>query len=205
MSILCRALVLKLYWVSAALWRRGYAGDDLERNTDARMGRTRGRALPAGLIERPGFNGWSRPGAFWRVALVVGVNLLTGFLVLMAAFLYVLVYTPLKRITWLNTTFGAIRGPFHRWLVGPQPPARLTLGVGAFRDSICVATSALLCHRVDIPRRLPRRGFQDVAGGEPSGLRTFRQTLVYSVLFIVVSLLPSVIGMTGRFYSCGRC
>jgi heme O synthase-like polyprenyltransferase len=38
---------------------------------------------------------------------------------------------------------------------------------------------------------------------EPSGERTFFQTLVFSILLIVVSLMPSVIGMTGWFYDCG--
>ena len=31
------------------------------------------------------------------------VNLLTAFLALLTAFLYALVYTPMKRVSWLNT------------------------------------------------------------------------------------------------------
>jgi protoheme IX farnesyltransferase len=38
---------------------------------------------------------------------------------------------------------------------------------------------------------------------DPSGERTFRQTVVFSVLLIGVSLLPNVIGMAGRFYFYG--
>jgi protoheme IX farnesyltransferase len=38
---------------------------------------------------------------------------------------------------------------------------------------------------------------------EPTGASTFRQTLLFSVLLLGVSLLPSVIGMTGRVYLCG--
>ena len=91
----------------------------LDRNADAKMNRTRGRALPAGLIEPSrvlmGGVGLVLLGA---LGLVCAVNLLTGFLVLLAAFLYVLVYTPMKKITWLNTTFGAFPGaipPLAGW------------------------------------------------------------------------------------------
>src|ERR1700677_2160603 len=91
----------------------------LERDFDARMSRTRGRALPAGLIEPAralAVGVWLV--LFGALVLALGVNVLSGFLALLAAFLYVLVYTPLKRITWLNTTFGAIPGaipPLAGW------------------------------------------------------------------------------------------
>jgi protoheme IX farnesyltransferase len=46
-------------------------------------------------------------------------------------------------------------------------------------------------------------GFKMLPVVDPNGMRTFRQTLVFSVLLLGVSLLPAVIGMTGRFYLCG--
>src|SRR6266436_6678528 len=83
------------------------------------MVRTRGRALPAGLIEPLRALTFGVGLALSGVLLLaLAVNLLAGFLVLLAAFLYVLVYTPLKRITWLNTMFGAIPGaipPMAGW------------------------------------------------------------------------------------------
>ena len=42
--------------------------------------------------------------------LLFRVNLLAAFLSLQSAFLYVLVYTPMKRLTWWNTSVGAIPG-----------------------------------------------------------------------------------------------
>src|SRR5947199_6860517 len=75
------------------------------------MARTRSRALPAGLIEpHKALTAGVGLVLFGVLLLTCAVNLLTGFLVLLAAFLYVLVYTPLKRLTWLNTSFGAIPG-----------------------------------------------------------------------------------------------
>jgi protoheme IX farnesyltransferase len=38
---------------------------------------------------------------------------------------------------------------------------------------------------------------------EPDGLSTFRQIIVYSALLIPISLLPTVIGMSGPIYFWG--
>src|SRR5258708_12816837 len=105
--------------------------DYLERDLDAKMVRTRGRALPAGLVEPHRALTFGVGLVLFGVLLLAWkVNLLTGFLVLMAGFLYVLVYTPLKRITWLNTSFGAIPGaipPMAGWVAAT---GRLDLGAG---------------------------------------------------------------------------
>src|SRR5262249_17935962 len=104
-------LLLTLLGVGGATGGAAVLNNYLERDFDAKMARTRGRALPAGLIEPPRALTFGVGLVLGGVLLlVVAVNLLTGFLVLLAAFLYVLVYTPLKRITWWNTTFGAIPG-----------------------------------------------------------------------------------------------
>lgn len=83
----------------------------LERRHDARMLRTRERPLPAGRVS-PEF-----AAAYGATLLGVGLAWLwsatTGAAVLTAAatfFLYVFVYTPLKRITVWNTLVGAVPG-----------------------------------------------------------------------------------------------
>ncbi|RME59237.1 MAG: protoheme IX farnesyltransferase, partial [Candidatus Dadabacteria bacterium] len=46
------------------------------------------------------------------------VNPLTSYLAFLAAFIYVVVYTPLKRISWVNTFIGAVAGalpPLGGW------------------------------------------------------------------------------------------
>src|SRR5690606_28631685 len=83
----------------------------LERDIDKRMDRTRNRPLPSGKV-RPHhalFMG-TYMVMIGLLLLVWQVNLMTGFLALMTAFLYVLVYTPMKRLSWLNTPIGAIPG-----------------------------------------------------------------------------------------------
>jgi protoheme IX farnesyltransferase len=46
-------------------------------------------------------------------------------------------------------------------------------------------------------------GFKMLPVVEPSGVSTFRQTLLFSAGLIVVSLLPVSIGMAGRVYAGG--
>ena len=82
-----------------------------EREPDSLMTRTKNRPLPAGLISPIHVLLY---GVFMVISgsilLVWKVNLLTGFLSILTAFLYIIVYTPLKRITWLNTSIGSIPG-----------------------------------------------------------------------------------------------
>src|SRR5436190_17250438 len=76
----------------------------LERDADSRMMRTKNRPLPMGVIQP------ANALTFGIVLILAGVfllwwevNLLTAFLSLLTAFLYVLVYTPMKKVSWLNT------------------------------------------------------------------------------------------------------
>ena len=103
------AFLFTLLGVAGATAGAATLNNYLERDSDAKMARTRSRALPAGLIEpHKALTAGVGLVLFGVLLLTCAANLLTGFLVLLAAFLYLLVYTPLKRLTWLNTSFGAI-------------------------------------------------------------------------------------------------
>jgi len=83
----------------------------IERDVDAKMDRTKGRPLPEKRIDP--MNALLFGVILILLAILIlawRINLLTSFLVLLSAFLYVLVYTPMKRLSWLNTTIGAIPG-----------------------------------------------------------------------------------------------
>jgi heme o synthase len=177
----------------------------LERDFDAKMVRTRGRALPAGLIEP------FRALMFGVGLVLLGVlllvwaaNLLAGFLVLLAAFLYVLVYTPLKRITWLNTTFGAIPGaipPMAGWAA-----ATGYVGVGAWAlFAILFAWQHPHFFAIAWIFRDDYRaaGFKMLPAIEQSGVRTVRFTIGFSMILLAVSLVPTLIGMAGWVYFFG--
>jgi len=91
----------------------------LEKDHDARMPRTANRPIPAGLV-RPEvallYGGAA--GVIGLVYLAMAVNPLTSVIGAVTLVSYVLIYTPLKRVTTLNTLVGAIPGalpPLMGW------------------------------------------------------------------------------------------
>ncbi len=198
-------LLLTLLGVGLATAGAAVLNNYLERDVDAKMARTRGRALPAGIIEPSGALGLGVTllllGLF---VLLSAVNLLTAFLVLLAAFLYVLVYTPMKRLTWLNTTFGAIPGaipPLAGWAAST---GRLDAGAWvlfgilfAWQHPHFFAIAWMF--RDDYAQA----GLRMLPVVEPDGASTFRQTLLFSVFLLIISALPALMGMAGRVYLAG--
>src|SRR5712675_2282571 len=163
------------------------------------------RALPAGLIEPlRALNLGVGLVIAGVLLLACAVNLLAGFLVLLAAFLYVLVYTPLKRVSWWNTTFGAIPGaipPMAGWAaatghVGPGAWALFAI-LFAWQHPHFFAIAWLF--RDDYRAA----GFKMLPTIEPSGRRTVRLTVGFSLVLLCVSLTPALIGMTGWLYFSG--
>ena len=91
----------------------------LERDYDGKMRRTRTRPLPSGRLQpQTVLVIGSTCAAFGLVYLALAVNLVTAFLGACSLISYVFIYTPLKRVTWLNTAVGAIPGglpPLMGW------------------------------------------------------------------------------------------
>ncbi len=177
----------------------------LERDVDARMSRTTTRALPAGLIS-------PNEALFFGVFTVVlgvtilawQVNLLAGFLSLLTAFLYVLVYTPLKRITWWNTVVGAIPGALPP--MGGWAAATNDLTIGAWIVFLILFVwqhphfyAIAWMYRDDYEQG----GFKMLPVVYPDGKRTFRQIVGFSLVLIPVSLLPYYYGIAGSVYAVG--
>ncbi len=177
----------------------------IERDVDVKMHRTKLRPIPSGVIlpaEALGFG--ILLVILGTVLLVWKVNVLTGFLALLTAFLYALVYTPLKRITWLNTFVGAIPGAIPP--MGGWAAATGTLDWGAWILFAILFVwqhphfySIAWMYREDYERG----GFKMLPVVEPDGISTFRQIVIYSVLLIPISLLPTLIGMSGPIYFWG--
>lgn len=176
-----------------------------EREADALMRRTAARPIPSGVI--------SPTEAFWlgSILVVSGVvylsvlsNVLAAALTLATTVLYLGVYTPLKKITPVATFIGAFPGaipPLIGWAA-----ARGSLSLGAwilfailflwqFPHFLAIAWM----YREDYARA----GIKMLPVVEPSGDRTFRQILVTAAILVPISLLPSVIGITGIGYFFG--
>ena len=177
----------------------------LEREFDAKMMRTRRRPIPMGII--PAENALNFGVALTLVGitlLYIKVNILTAFLSLVTSFLYILVYTPMKRVSWLNTTVGAVPGavpPLGGW-------AAVTGGL-SFEAGILFLILFIWQHphfysiAWMLREDYQRGGFKMLPVVEPDGRRMFRHILTFTIALIPVSLIPVVIGMSGTIYCSG--
>jgi heme o synthase len=175
----------------------------IERRLDAKMTRTANRPMAAGRI------GLAHGIAVGLVAIVAGTlwltretNVIAGGLTLLTAFLYVAVYTPLKRVTPLATFVGAFPGalpPLIGWtaargLIEWQGVALFAiLFVWQFPHFMSIAW----LYRGDYAKA----GIRMLPVVQPDGWSTALEALVYAALMIPVSLLPFWLHMDGRIYA----
>ena len=136
--------------------------------------------------------------------LVMKVNILTGFLSLLTAFLYIAIYTPLKRITWLNTSIGSIPGAIP--IIGGWTAATGEIGTMAW---ILFGMMYLWQHphfyaiAWMCKDDYAAADFKMLPVIEPNGNRTMRQIFWHLLLMIPVALLPVVEGALGTIYLIG--
>jgi len=225
-----RVAVLVLFTVAAGGWLAGLKDGDglvllhtviatamvaggasalnqlLERHTDGLMQRTENRPLPAGRLHPV-------------EVLVFGLGLALGGLVYMAAAVrqpltvlvtlltfvgYVWLYTPLKRVTTLNTLIGAVPGAL--------PPV---IGWTALRGSLSM--EAVVVFLILMIWQLPhflaiawiykddyaRAGLRMVPVGDPTGSITARKMVGYCAVLVLVSLAPVFFAHAGILYLAG--
>ena len=178
----------------------------LERTTDLRMPRTASRpmaqhriSLAHGLIL--GFL-LTFGGSLY---LAYRTNLITGTLTLLTAIAYVAVYTPLKRITTLNTFIGAFPGalpPLIGWTAArgliewPAVALFAILFVWQFPHFMAIGWM----YRADYAAA----GLRVTATQQPTtwaARSSVIQALFYAVLMIPVSLWPTFLRTTGFPYA----
>lgn len=170
----------------------------LERDGDALMQRTRTRPLPAGrLAPRVALVFGIVLGLLALVVLFVLVNPLTSLLAAVALDTYVLLYTPLKRRSWLALFVGAVPGAI--------PPL---MGWTAATGSIGAPGVALLMVLVlwQIPHFLAIALYRS-AEYQKAGIKVLPlergdgsarvQSIAYSLLLLPASLLLVPLGVAG--------
>ena len=198
-------LIYTLLGTSLTAAGSGALNHYVERNPDKYMERTKNRPLPAGLISPLHVIIY---GVFMTIGgsllLVFKINLLTGFLSLLTAFLYVIVYTPLKRITWLNTSVGSIPGAMPilgGWTAATGEignMAWILFGIMYLWQHPHFYAIAWMCKD-----DYASANFKMLPVIEKDGSRTIRQIFWHLLLMIPVSLLPVVEGSLGYFYLFG--
>jgi len=174
-----------------------------DRDIDAQMARTASRPVPSGRISpRAALSFGVLLGALSFLQLALTVNLLSAFLALAGFLGYVFVYTMwLKRATPQNIVIGGAAGavpPLVGWaaVTGTLDPTALYLFAIVFywTPPHFWALSLLMKDeyaRVGVP-------MMPVARGEKE---TRRQIVLYTVLLVVLTLLPYLFGMFGVIYA----
>jgi protoheme IX farnesyltransferase len=175
----------------------------VEVEQDRAMVRTRKRPLAAGRLDHG-------EALFFGAALsVVGLLHLAVFTNLLAAFLcgitlgsYLFLYTPLKRVTWLSTTIGAVPGalpPMIGWAASQG-----SLGIGAW-TLFTIQLVWQLPHFYAIAWMYRddyrRAGFRVLSTIDPHGRRTGIQSASWCAVLLPVSLILPLVGLAGWLYT----
>jgi len=176
-----------------------------ERDTDARMRRTRHRPLPSGRVTPRTALIFAVAAAGAGIALLAWrVNTLTALLATLTLVSYAWLYTSLKPRTTYNTLVGAIPGALPvlgGWTAagGTLEPAAWALFWILFLWQLPHFLALAWMYREDYRSA----GLAMLSITDPDGSRTARMTLLYAIALVPVSLLPAVYGIAGPRYFYG--
>lgn len=193
LAIVCHTLIgTTLVAFSASAWNQW-----LERDTDALMDRTSGRPLPASRL-----SGWE-VATFGTALVLMGVAYLlllvnpvcAGFGLATWVF-YVVIYTPLKRVSTWNTFVGAIPGALPV-LIGWSAVGDLG------EDSVLAAAFFLTVFLWQFPHfmaiawiyreQYAKAGLQMSTVSDPTGLRAGIQAVLGALALLLVTLIPVIV------------
>jgi len=177
----------------------------LEREHDAKMRRTKNRPLPSGRLQPTTvmvFGGvCSCAGLLW---LALSVNKTTSVIGAVSLISYLFIYTPLKRVTWLNTAVGAIPGALPPLMGWTAARGELSAeGWGLFAILVFWQLPHFFAIAWMYRDEYAKAGFVMLPNIDPDGHRTARQALSHTLLLLPVSLCPFVFQLTGKFYLAG--
>ncbi len=164
----------------------------IERDADAKMRRTRSRPLPTGEMSAPSAALIGVAACLSGVALLwLAVNPLTAWVSIATILSYIALYTPLKKISSLNTLVGAIPGAL--------PPVIGYAASAGRLDRVALVLFAIL-FLWQLPHFLAiswlyredylQGGFVMISGRDSSGRETAWKALAYTVLLVAATLLP---------------
>lgn len=195
-TILGTALVASGASALNQLWEREY---------DAKMRRTQDRPLPSGRLQ-PQFVlvlGCAC-AAVGLAYLALAVNLLTSVLGASSLLAYLFVYTPLKRVTWLNTAIGAIPGglpPLMGWTAARGYLS--TEGWTLFGILALWQVPHFMAIAWIYRDEYARAGFKMLPVLDPLGRRTGHQAVLHTLGLLPISLCPFLLRLTGPVYFSG--
>lgn len=169
---------------------------------DALMNRTKARPIPGGRMSPVlalSLGGiLSLTGVLY---LARACNFLSATLAGITVLLYVLAYTPLKRISTSNTLVGAIPGaipPMIGWAA-----ASGTIGIGAWSLFVIMFFWQMphffalsWKYRADYARA----GFRMISNDDESGARSSSQSVLFCMMLLIVGGFPFYVRLTSAAY-----
>jgi protoheme IX farnesyltransferase len=174
----------------------------LEREYDAKMRRTASRPLPSGRLQPATvaiFGGVCSVAGL--IYLAVLVNPLTSVVGAVTSVSYLFIYTPLKRVTWVNTLIGAIPGalpPLMGWTA-----ARNELS-GEGWTLFAILAFWQIPHFMAIAwlykEEYAKAGFVMLPNVDADGTRTAQHAVGNTLALFIVSLCPFLLKMNGQIY-----
>lgn len=174
----------------------------LERDLDGLMERTRNRPLPREAIS-------SRNALYFGLALSVmgisllgiGINLSAAILTFLTVFLYVALYTPLKKHTPWCTHIGTIPGALPI-LVGASAATGSINLLGVILFGVLAVWQ--MPHFMAIAwlyrKDYTRAGMPMITVVDPSGHRAGREAIIFSLLLTLLSTAPWYLGLMSPLY-----
>ncbi|MFQ5652036.1 MAG: heme o synthase [bacterium] len=177
----------------------------IERDIDATMKRTRKRPLPAGRRSVREVRVFAISiSVSGIVYLSIATNLLTGVLAALTLASYVFIYTPLKRKTPLSTVIGAIPGALPAMGGWTAVQGEITVGAWVL---FAILFFWQLPHFLAIAwiyrEDYVRGGFPVLPVLDKNSSTTGIHIIVNCLALLSVSLLPTLLGMTGAIYFVG--
>ena len=177
----------------------------IERRHDAKMTRTKNRPIVIGKI---GPMNALIFGAFLSfggcVLLYYLINPLTAFISVATILLYILIYTPSKRITTWNTIIGSIPGalpPVGGWVAATgslAPPAWILFGI-----LFCWQMPHFLAIAIIYAADYEKGGFKMLPSIYPESKRTSYVILFFTVALLITSLGLYILKVGGIVYAVG--
>ncbi len=177
----------------------------IERDLDGLMDRTKERPLVTGEVSvMAAVVVAAVMGIAGTAGLALSFNLLSAVLILATLLVYVAVYTPLKRVSTLNTVIGAVPGAApvligYAALAGEIGPLGWALFATIFAWQFPHFMAIAWMYRKDYAKA----GHKMVPTEPGSEGAAGRYAFLYSLSLVPVTLMPALSGLAGTTYVVG--
>ena len=175
----------------------------IERHFDAIMLRTKSRPLVRGTVSiKNAFILSIFLALFGFLLLYKSINPLTAWISAFTIFLYIIVYTPSKRISSWNTIIGSIPGalpPVGGWAAATgslDAPAWILFGI-----LFCWQMPHFLSIAIIYASDYEKGGFKMLPNTYPESRRTSYVILFFTIALLITSLGLYILKVVGIFYA----